>query len=106
MSSPLAYLTPFHILYADHIFVFRRADNKSFRNLSIFFKTYGDFLDQYVNNSKSSFFTMDNSTRFVTKIQRIFSSSHSCLPFTYLGVSIFVGAPSADAFKFWLIKSN
>jgi len=36
---------------------------------------------------------MDNSTRFVTKIQRILSCSHGCLPFTYLGVSIFVGAP-------------
>jgi len=36
---------------------------------------------------------MDNSARFVTKIQRIFSCSHGCLPFTYLGVSIFFGAP-------------
>jgi len=49
------------------------ADNKSLRNLSIFFKTYGDFSGQYVNNSKSSFFTtMNNSTRFVTKIQGIY----------------------------------
>jgi len=39
------------------------------------------------------FFTMDNSTRFVTKIQRILSCSHGCLPFTYLGVSIFFSAP-------------
>ena len=68
-------------------------DNKSFRNLSIFLKTYGDFSGQYVNNSKCSFFTMDNSARFVTKIQRILSCSHCCLPFTYLGVPIFIGAP-------------
>jgi len=61
---------------------------------------------QYVNNSKSSFFTMDNSARFVTKIQRILSCSHGCLLFNYLGVSIFVGAPKcrflqplADKFK-------
>jgi len=36
---------------------------------------------------------MNNSVRFVTKIQRIFSCSHGCFPFTYLGVSIFVGTP-------------
>jgi len=61
--------------------------------LSIFLKTYDDFSVQYVNNSKSSFFTMDNSTRFVTKIQRILSYSHDCLPFNYFGVSVFVDAP-------------
>jgi len=54
------------------------------------------FLGQYVNNSKSSFFTMDNNARFVTKIQRILSCSHGCLSFTYLGVSIFVGAPKGQ----------
>jgi len=69
------------------------ADNKSLRNLSIFLKTYGDFSGQYVNNYKSSFFTMDNSVIFVTKVQRILSCSHGCFPFTYLGVFIFVGAP-------------
>jgi len=62
--------------------------------LSIFLKTYGDFPGQYGNNSKSSFFTMDNSSRFVTKIQHILSCSHGCFPFTYLGVPIFVGAPN------------
>jgi len=36
---------------------------------------------------------MDNSARFVTKIQCILSCSHGCLSFTYLGVPIFVGAP-------------
>jgi len=36
---------------------------------------------------------MDNSTRFVAKIQRLLYCSHGCLPFNYLGVPIFVGAP-------------
>jgi len=36
---------------------------------------------------------MDNCARFVTKIQCILSCNHGCLPFTYLGVPIFVGAP-------------
>ena len=93
MASPLGYPTPSHILYANDIFVFCMGDNKSLRNLSIFLKTYGDFYGQYVNNSKSSFFTMDNSARFVTKIQRILSCSHGCLPFNYLGVFIFISAP-------------
>jgi len=84
MASPQGYLTPSHILYVDDIFVFCRADNKSLRNLSIFLKTYGGFSGQYVNNSKSTFFTMDNSARFVTQIQCIISCSHGCLPFTYL----------------------
>jgi len=72
---------------------FCRRDNKSLINLSIFLKTYVDFSGEYVTNSKSSFFTMDNSTRFVTKIQRIVSCNHGCLPFNYLGMPIFVGAP-------------
>jgi len=36
---------------------------------------------------------MDNFAKFVTKIQRILSCSHGCLPLNYLGVFIFVGAP-------------
>jgi len=79
--SSQGYLTPSHVLYDDDIFVFCRANNKFLTNLSIFLKTYGDFSSQYVNNFKSSFFTMDNS------------ASHGCLPFTYLGVFIFVGVP-------------
>jgi len=84
MASPQGFLTLSHILYVNDIFIFCRADNKSLRNLSNFLKKYGDFSGQYVNNSKSSFFTIDNSTRFVTKIQRIISCSHGCLSFTYL----------------------
>jgi len=99
MASPQGYLTPSHILYVDHIFVFCKGDIKSLRNLSIFLKTYCDFSGQYVNNSKSSFFTMDNSAIFVTKIQRILSCSHGCLPFNYLGVSIFVGALECRFFQ-------
>ena len=90
---------PSHILYVDDIFVFYRGDIKSLRNLSIFLKTYGDFSNQYVNNTKSSFSTIDNSARFVTKIQRIISCSHVCLSFNYLGVSIFVGAPKCRFFQ-------
>jgi len=93
MASPQGYVISSHILYADDIFVFYRADNKSLRNLSVFLKIYGDFSGQYVNNSKTNFFTMDNFARFVTKIRPLLSCSHGCLPFTYLGVSIFVGAP-------------
>jgi len=82
MASSQGFLNHSHILYADEFFIFCRADNKSLRNLSIFLKTYGDFSGQYVNNSKNNFFTMDNFARFVTKIQRILSCSHGCLPFT------------------------
>jgi len=42
---------------------------------------------------------MDNSARFVTKIQCIFSCSHGCLSFNYLGVPIFVGAPKCRFFQ-------
>jgi len=93
MASSSGYITPSHFLYVDDIFVFCRIDNKSLRNLNIFLKTYGDFSSQYVDNSKSSFFTMDSSARFVAKIQCLFSCSHGCLPFNCLGMSIFVGAP-------------
>ena len=46
------------------------------------------------------FFTMNSSTRFVTKIQRILSCSRGCLPFTYLGMAIFVGAPKCRFFQY------
>ena len=95
MAGLHGFLTPSYVLYVDDIFVFCRANNKSLRNLSTFLKTYGNFSGQYVNNSKSNFFTMDNSARFVTKIQCILSCRHGCLPFNYLRVSIFVGAPKS-----------
>jgi len=106
MASPQGYITPSHILYVDDIFVFYRADNRSLRNLSIFLKIYGDFSGQYVNNSKSSFFTMDTSARFVTKIQRLLSCSHGCLPFNYLGCLSLLVLQSVNFFNLWLIKSN
>jgi len=43
-----------------------------------------------MNKSKSSSF-MDNSAKFVTKIQSILSCTHDCLSFNYLGVPTFVG---------------
>jgi len=95
MAGSQGFLTPSHVLYVDDIFVFCRAYNESLRNLSTFLKIYSDFSVQYVNNSKISFFTMDNSTRFVTKIQRILSCSHDSLSFNYLGVPIFFGAPKS-----------
>jgi len=76
MASPKSYITHSQILYVDDIFVFYRVDNKS------------------LNNSKSSLFTMDTSARFLTKIQRHLSCRHGLLPFNYLEVPIFVGAPS------------
>ena len=63
--------------YVDDIFIFCRTDSKSPKNLSIFVKKYGD----YVNSSKHSFFTMDNSERFITKIQRL--SFLQSWPFTF-----------------------
>ena len=93
MTSPIGYTT---LSYVDDIFVFCRANNKSLGNMRNFLKTYGDFFVQYVNNSKSSFFTMDIFPRFVTKVQRFLSCSHGVLPFNYLGVPIFVGAPKCQ----------
>ena len=95
MAGSQGFLTLSHVLYADDILVFCRAENKSLRNFSTFLKTYGAFSGQYINNSKSSFFTMDNSARFFTKIQRILSCSHGCLPLNYLGLPIFVAAPKS-----------
>jgi len=40
MASPQGYVTPSHILYTSDIFVFSRANNKSLRNLSVFFFKY------------------------------------------------------------------
>ena len=42
---------------------------------------------------------MDNSARFVTKIQNILSCSYGCFPFNYLVVFIFVGAPKSRFFQ-------
>jgi len=40
MASPQGYVTHSHILYANDIFVFCRANNKSLRNLSVFLKNF------------------------------------------------------------------
>ena len=46
--------------------------------------------ERYVN---SLYTNMDNSTRFITKIQCHLSCIHDLLPFNYLGGPIFVVAP-------------
>jgi len=93
MTSLQGYITPSHILYVDDIFVFVGQIISLLEIWLSFLKHMVIFLVNMLIILKVAFFSMDTSARFVTKIQFLLSYSHGYLPFNYLGVSIYVGAP-------------
>lgn len=56
-------------------------------------KRYEEILGQVVNPAKSTFYSGSISTRRVFAISDILGFKVAKLPFTYLGVSIFIGKP-------------
>jgi len=93
MASLQGYVTPSHILYVDDIFVSCRADNKSLRNLSVFLKIYEDFSVNMLITLRLVFSPWIILQDLSPKFNIFFFVVLVVLPFTYLGVPIFVGAP-------------
>jgi len=60
-----------------------------------FLNSYSIASDQWINISKSHFFTADVSPSFLSKIKDVFGCSRGNVPFNCLGVPIFIGSPKA-----------
>ena len=95
MVSPKGFCFPSHVLYADDIFVFCRANKWSLSSLMKFLHSYDLASDQWINTSKSHFFTVDASPIFLSKIKNVLGCNRGNIPFNDLGVPIFVGFSKA-----------
>jgi len=58
-----------------------------------FLHSYGLDSCQWINTSKSHFFTANAFLSFLSKIKYVLGCSRGNIPFNYLGVPIFVGSP-------------
>jgi len=74
------------------------------QHLKFYLYEYDTFSSQCVSLAKCHFYTTNASAFFVRHLKRLVSCNHESLPFTYLGVLIFVGAPKVQFFSLWLIR--
>ena len=93
MASPNGFEFPSHDLYVDYILLFWRVDSRNLTNIMMFLHSYGISSGQYINSAKSNFFSVDDLVSFVRKVKFILKCSYGIIPFIYLGVPIFLGAP-------------
>ena len=99
MATPLGIVPPSHVLFADDIMVFMRATKRSLRNLMKFMEEYGLNSGQRVNKAKSLVFLGNHAYLHCIVIKKILGVSQGSLPFTYLGVPIFMGRPKKMHFQ-------
>jgi len=95
MASPKGLYFSSHVLYADDIFVLSRANKCSLSSLMNFLHSYGLASCQWINTSKSNFFTVNASPNFLSKIKDVLGCSRGNIYFNYLGVPTFVGSAKA-----------
>ena len=90
---------PSHLLYADDVLIFCKASKVNLQRLVNIFHEYGSISGQDVNWNKSEIF-FGNSISFarMNSLCSIAGFWRGSLPFTYLGVPLFIGAPK----KKWL----
>ena len=71
MASPKGFCFPLHVLYVDEILVFCRANKHSLSSPMKFLHFYSLASGQWINTSKSHFFTVDTSRSFLSKIKDV-----------------------------------
>ncbi|KAL8546891.1 hypothetical protein ACS0TY_006561 [Phlomoides rotata] len=85
---------PRYLLYADDILIFAKATPSNIRQLHHIFSNYGVLSGQLYNPSKSKvYFGSTVTHRVKNAMLRTTGISEGALPFSYLGVPIFRGAP-------------
>lgn len=94
-----ACLLPSHTLFVDDIMVFCRGDTKSIQAINGLLKDYGSFSGQICNYSKSLVYAGGMSDARHSFLADIIGFKKAFIPFTYLGVPIFVGRPKAYYFN-------
>lgn len=88
---------PRHLLYADDVLIFLEATRSNGRGIKKLLEDYGNIFRQKFSPSKSSvIYSSTTSTHFKRYIKRCTSIATGYLPFSYLGVPIFIGAPKVE----------
>lgn len=88
-------MIPSHCLYADDVLIFCKGTLANVRHIMKLFELYGQYSGQVVNAAKSKFYSGAISLSRVQTITSITGFSHGTIPFTYLGVPLFIGKPKA-----------
>lgn len=90
---------PSHFLYADDILLFAKASMHNIRAINGVFRCYANLSGQVVNWAKSEvYYGASINEGRTAKLQGITGMIKGSLPFNYLGVPLFTGAPK----KKWL----
>ncbi|KAK2655736.1 hypothetical protein Ddye_008788 [Dipteronia dyeriana] len=97
--APKGCFSPTHLLYANDIFIFYRADSRSLRILSDFIDSYGAASGQLVSSEKSNYFLGRHSLARKTIVESILGFKEGIFPFVYLGVPVFRGSPRGVYFQ-------
>ncbi|KAF1863359.1 hypothetical protein Lal_00031244 [Lupinus albus] len=89
ISGPRSIQTTSHVLYADDFIIFCKGVKKELTSL----KDYAQASGKTINPEKCKFYTRRTSTRKINSLASLLCFSTGQLPFTYLGVPLFVGKP-------------
>ncbi|KAK9941648.1 hypothetical protein M0R45_007349 [Rubus argutus] len=99
IAAPKKVNPPSHVLFADDVMIFMQGDTSSLRALNRFLHAYAQNSGQAVNKAKSSVFLGKFTRTRETIIQHVLGIREGHLPFTYLGVPIFLGHPKPEYFR-------
>lgn len=93
MTGPKGIAIPSHILYADDIMVFCKGTRSNLTNLMALFHSYGQASGQLLGLDKCKFYVSHMTPPHIATLSSLLGFSQGHLPFTYLGVPLFVGKP-------------
>ena len=93
MSGPRGVLMPSHAFFADDLMVFCKGNKRSFLNLMALFRLYGDIFGQHLSPNKCCFYHGPITRARSQLLSSWLGFNAGSIPFTYLGVPIFLGKP-------------
>ncbi|XP_042488955.1 uncharacterized protein LOC122069075 [Macadamia integrifolia] len=98
ICGPKGVVTPGHILFADDIFIFSNASSRYVANLKNFLMKYQEFSGQHISFEKSKLFLGKISPTRKQAIAETLGIPICSFPTRYLGVEIFKGRITKEAF--------
>ncbi|XP_019436006.1 PREDICTED: uncharacterized protein LOC109342483 [Lupinus angustifolius] len=95
ISGPGQISTPTHVLYVDDILISCKGVKGEILALNKLILTYAQASGQHINPSKCKFFTTQATPTRISTLPTWLGFSMGSLPFSYMGVPIFIGKPRA-----------
>ncbi|XP_057800164.1 uncharacterized protein LOC131015756 [Salvia miltiorrhiza] len=100
MTMKRGSIFPTHLLYADDILVFCKASTGNATTIQNILSFYGSLSGQSYNAAKSYVYFSDKVPNHLRRaVGRIMDFKKGALPFTYLGVPLFVGRVHANVLR-------